>query len=335
MTQDHRIGFACKIVADVEDKKQKMLLESKYNTKSTTITALQKLNHGQKIEKLYGIVSQNAEILANQMTLVGSWPKPRRMMRISSDIWPGFTHEEISTLYQEPILQQAMSMVNHAGDIAKQHDIRLSMHPGQFTMLVSHTKSTVDRAVEDLEYHAEIFRRMGISHTDQRTEINIHGGAKVKNFYEQFVTNWQRLSHDTQQWISVENDEFSYGVDDLLPLADHVKICVDVHHHWIHEECYLSPDDDMIDKIISSWRGARPEMHVSTSHESVDSNGKEIPQFTTHDVKKSLWRKHSDFCYNPKLNDYFLSFLPQFDLMVEAKMKNIAAKQLLESYNNR
>jgi UV DNA damage endonuclease len=332
---DYRIGFACKIVADVSDKKQKQALESKLNTKSTTIAALRKLNKSQKIEKLYGIVSQNAEILANQMSLLASWPKPLRMMRISSDIWPGFTHEEVNPIYQEPLLQKAMTMVSRAGEIAKAHDIRLSMHPGQFTMLVSHTEPTVVRAIEDLEYHAEIFRRMGISHTDQRVEINIHGGARVPNFHEQFVNNWRKLAHDTQQWISVENDEYSYGIDDLLPLAPYVKLCIDVHHHWIHEESYLSPNDTMIPIIVESWRGARPEMHASTSHESADGHGREMPQFSTHAVKKALWRKHSDFCYNTKLNQYFLEFLPQFDIMVEAKMKNLASKQLLEQHQNR
>jgi len=309
-------------------------LESQFNTKTTTVAALHKLNKTQKVEKLYGIVSQNAEILARQMRLVGSWPKAMRMMRISSDIWPCFTHEEVSPIYQEPLLQQAMSLLNHAGEIAKSHDIRLSMHPGQFTMLVSHKKSIVDRAIKDLEYHAEIFRRMGISHMDQRTEINIHGGARMPNFHEQFIANWRRLSQDTQQWISVENDEYSYGIDDLLPLSKYVKICIDLHHHWIHEEQYLSPHYPMINIIVDSWRGARPEMHVSTSHESADGDNMTMPQFSTHNVKKAIWRRHSDFCYNTQLNQYFLEFLPQFDIMVEAKMKNLAAKQLLEQYQN-
>ena len=330
---DYRIGFACKIVVDTEDKKQKQLLETKYNTKSITITTLRKLCYVQKIEKLYDILKQNAEILANQMRLVGSWPLPLRMMRISSDIWPGFTHQEVFPLYQEPVLQQAMSMVNIAGEIAKKHNIRLSMHPGQFTMLTSHTQQTIDRAIEDLEYHAEIFRRMGISHQDQRTEINIHGGARVNNFHEQFIANWRRLSHDTQNWISVENDEYSYSIDDLIPLAQYVKICIDVHHHWLHEESYLEHNNPILNQVIESWRGARPEIHVSTSHESADRIKKGIPQFKTHNVKKTLWRKHSDFCYNSKLNDYFLSFLPNFDIMVEAKMKNLASKQLLEHYH--
>lgn len=332
---DYRIGFACKIVADVADKKQKQLLENKYNTKTITISSLRKLNHSQKIEKLYGVVSKNAETLTNQMHLLGSWPRPLRMMRISSDIWPGFTHEEIKPLYQEPVLQKAMNMVCTAGETARKHDIRLSMHPGQFTMLVSHNQTTVERSIEDLEYHAEVFRRMGMCSNDQRMEINIHGGARVANFHEQFIVNWRRLAYDTQQWLSVENDEYSYGVDDLIPLSQHVKICIDLHHHWLREESYLQPNHPLLAQVINSWRGARPEMHVSTSHESADGNSRTIPEFHTRNIKKSLWRKHSDFCYNPKLNDYFLLFLPNFDIMVEAKMKNLASKQLLEQFQRR
>jgi UV damage endonuclease UvdE len=338
MDQDYRIGFACKIVADIDcnninNKKQKQILEKKYNTKSTTITFLQKFNKNKQIEKLVEIAEQNAIILANQMKLVGSWPKFMRMMRISSDIWPGFTHADFAPLYQkESELQQAMNLLQTAGNIAKQYDIRLSMHPGQFTMLVSQNRSTVEKSIEDLEYHAEIFRRMGISYQDQRTEINIHGGAKVRNFHQQFLYNFRKLAFDTQQWLSVENDEFSYGIEDLLPLAEHVKICIDLHHYWLREEKYLEVTDPIIPVIINSWRGVRPELHMSTTHELFDGKNQELPNFQTQKIIKSKWRRHSNYCYNSSLNEYVLTFITQFDIMVEAKMKNLAAKQLLEQY---
>ena len=48
--------------------------------------------------------------------------------------------------------------------------------------------------------------------------------------------------------------------------------------------------------------------------------------------KKAKLRAHSDMCWNRACNDWALSFAPYFDIMVEAKLKNLAQHQL---YNHK
>jgi UV DNA damage endonuclease len=51
-------------------------------------------------------------------------------------------------------------------------------------------------------------------------------------------------------------------------------------------------------------------------------------QLLEHGYKKQKLRAHSDYMWNTACNDWALSFWNDFDIMVEAKCKNLASKQL-------
>jgi len=334
---DQRIGFACKTLSEqtFTDSKQEKLWLSQYNTKSTTVTSLDKLPRSAAIDKLCMIIQHNIDALKRMFTLVGSWPQPLRMMRIGSEILPARTHHNWTLAYQEPVVVKTLQGFGEVGALAREFDIRLSTHPAQFTMLVSHTHEVVERAIEDLEYHSELFRLMGFDSSDQRQEINIHGGAKRDDFLEYFQSSFRRLSRDTQQWLSVENDEYSYCLDDLLPLADRVKICLDINHYWINKGVYLEPNDPRMEQVVASWRGARPEIHVAFPQEHLlEGHSKttlpDLALLESQGIKRSRLRAHSKRGWHTGLNNLCLAFWPQADLMVEAKEKNLAA---LDLYN--
>jgi hypothetical protein len=48
--------------------------------------------------------------------------------------------------------------------------------------------------------------------------------------------------------------------------------------------------------------------------------------------KKAKLRAHSDMCWNWACNNWALSFWQDFDIMVEAKHKNLASAQLYKQY---
>ena len=47
------------------------------------------------------------------------------------------------------------------GEASRELDVRLSMHPGQFTVLASDNPDIVNRSIEEFEYHVDIVRWMG------------------------------------------------------------------------------------------------------------------------------------------------------------------------------
>ena len=45
-------------------------------------------------------------------------------------------------------------LMKKAGDAAKKHKVRLSVHPGQYTVLGSNNADVVKKSIVDLQYHA-------------------------------------------------------------------------------------------------------------------------------------------------------------------------------------
>lgn len=332
---DQRIGFCCKMLPEqtFDTKKDAQAWLDAHNCKSTTVAYLDKLTPSAVIDKICSIIRHNQAALSAQFRVIGTWPQALRMVRVGSEILPVRTFERYKHVYMEPEVQKVLQGFTAVGDLAREHDIRLSSHPGQYTILTSDNSPVVDRAVEDLEYHAEIFRLMGYDSSDQRQEINIHGGPKRQDMVERFRAVIPRLSADTRAWLSVENDEYSHGLDDLLPLADTVKIVVDINHHWIKEGEYLQPDDARMRQVVDSWRGARPEIHVAYPHEHVlpghDVN--QLPDMKlmeAQNIKRAQLRAHSDQSWLTAISHYALTFWHMADLCVEAKHKNWASKNL-------
>ena len=315
------------------DRKSAQAWLTAHNTRTTTVAHLDTLSKSAVVDKIVDIITHNQQALMAQFTAMSAWPVNLRMVRVGSELLPVRTFERYMDVYDQPVVQKALQGFQAVGDLARQWDIRLSSHPGQFTILTSATPAVVDRAVQDLEYHAEIFRLMGYLSSDHRQEINIHGGARRDDFVPAFLHGLSRVSADCQAWLSVENDEFSYGLDQLLPLADHVKICVDIHHHWINTGSYLDPSDSRLLRVIASWRGARPEMHVAQTAESVigDHARDQLPcmdQLLAAGFKRGKLRAHSDQMWNTALNSYALQFWDRFDLCCECKSKNLGSHQL-------
>jgi hypothetical protein len=112
---------------------------------------------------------------------------------------------------------------------------------------------------------------------------------------------------------------------------------MDVHHYWIREGEYIQPADDRVKRVIDSWRGVRPAMHYSVSREDVlvGHDPKVLPNMPTllaAGFKKQKLRAHSDFMWNRAVNEWAASFSPNFDIQVEAKGKNLARDQFVDSF---
>jgi UV DNA damage repair endonuclease len=143
-----------------------------------------------------------------------------------------------------------------------------------------------------------------------------------------------RLSETARNLITVENDEVSYGLDDLIPLSDSLPIVLDLHHHWIASRGeYIEPDDPRIRRIIESWRGVRPLSHVSVSREDLleGHDSRALPDFgalVAAGLKPRDLRAHSDLMWNEAVNDLVIRHMTWTDFEIEAKLKNLASEGL-------
>ena len=329
-----RIGFACKYLHTDQTQKKKVLeeLQRPYNERATTITWLNNQTREVAEQRLYDIIEHNINAVERLIRYVGSLPKQLRMVRLGSGILPAYTHRDWSYFYRDASLKTRLERkFSSIGDCARELDVRLSMHPGQFTVLASDRPDVVERSLEEFEYHADIIRWMGYGKTWQDFKCNVHiSGRKGPQGIRDILP---RLSREARNCITIENDENSWGLDASLELAKDVALVVDIHHHWVKTGEYIQHDDDRIKHIIDSWRGVRPAMHYSISREDVlqEFDPSVQPNMDTlleSGYKKAKLRAHSDYCWNTACNDWALTFWDNFDIMVEAKCKNLASQQL-------
>ncbi|MDX6804529.1 UV DNA damage repair endonuclease UvsE [Terrihabitans rhizophilus] len=331
MTSPARLGFCCKFIPEDGDP----LALKRMNMASTTISALSRLDGPRVTEKLLGLARHNMQALRLQMEDVAARPPLQRLLRVVSSILPAYNHP-LGVHYREPVLREEIERgFAEAGRIAREAGIRISMHPDQFCVLNSASDKVVENSLGELEYHTEVMRMMGLAGGwhPLGSVVNIHGGGRAAGT-EPFRANLARLSEDCRNLLTVENDEVSFGLEDLLPLADVVPIVVDFHHHWIASRGeYILPDDPRLDRVRESWRGVRPLTHTSVSREGLlaEHDPDVLPDFNAllaAGITARDLRGHSDMMWNRALNRYIAGHLAWADVEVEAKMKNLASSQL-------
>jgi UV damage endonuclease UvdE len=332
-----RIGFACKWIDHPEQVNGIGPKDDakKYNTGATTVAWLNRQTRDIAEQKLWDLMAQNIEATRRLVERVGNLDEPLRMVRISSDLLPVFTHDDWRYFWSKPdVVDYCEKHFIHVGDIARDRNVRLSMHPGQFTVLASDNPQVVSRSIEEFEYHATMARWMGFAKQFQDFKINVHISGRQGP--EGIRRAYSKLSPEARNTITIENEEISYGLDECLSLADLLPIVMDVHHHYIHDDGeYISPSDPRVQRVVESWRGVRPTMHYSISREDilVGADPTTRPALSTlllEGKKKQKLRAHSDFYWNHAVNEWALSFNDQFDIMCESKAKNLASLQLYE-----
>lgn len=333
-----RLGFACMYRHPLRSLTLKELevIEKAFNPRTTTLRWINGATVEAAAEKLRQLVEHNLEAQLRLLAYVAELPAPLRMLRLSSDLLPLYSHPQVTGFYQEPSLQAYLhTRFAEIGAFARAHDIRLSFHPGQYCVLGSDRPEVVDNSVAEFEYHADMIRMMGYGQRFQDFKCNVHiagrlGGAGVR-------TTWPRLSVEARNTITFENEEKVYGVDDCLALADLAPVVLDIHHCWINESAYIAPDDPRVERIVDSWRGVRPAMHYSQPPEHLQSLG--FTPDTPLDMDKLLEQVnkrdlylHSARMWNHCTNTYALRFLDRFDIMFEAKDKNLATLEFYQRY---
>lgn len=249
-------------------------------------------------------------------------PKNLRSFRISSTLLPTYTVPEVQDWYKE-IDHKIRIKLKKIGDIAKANEIRLSMHPGQFTVLASNNEEVVKNSILDIEYHAMIGKYMELPANE--FVVNIHLQGVYKGTREQgisrFVTNYQYLSDYAKQSLAVENEDKPNGYDiyHVLDLCSRIptRATLDIHHYdcWGKKQReYPTINKDYFLYAVNTWNGVRPLFHISQTRQE---NGV--------DVARAL--EHSEVLYDENILAQWVPMLEYADFDIEAKHKEIAVNK--------
>ena len=278
----------------------------KMNMGTTTKTSALS-NHRKPLDKAI----YNANKLLEQLTYLATQPEELRYWRISSELFPCYTVKEINPYYAE-IEETLRDILGRAGKLAISSRIRLSSHPGQFTVLGSNRSDVVTNSLEDLHYHAQIFKWMGIPAREAIINIHLQGlyGGKHVDGINRFATNYQYLDDYTQKALTVENEDKpnGYDIEHTLELASKIPIrcMLDVHHYYCHRkgEDYITHTHPYFKEFLKTWYPIRPAMHKSQSK-----------------IGSSRMNEHSDEFHDEFFSSIAVPMLEYTDIECELKNK--------------
>lgn len=253
-------------------------------------------------ENLQGLMDILAYNLANGILL----------FRISSDIIPFGSH--LAMDYPWPKIFQAE--LAEIGGLIRRHGMRVSMHPGQYTVLNSPDPQVAENARRDLEYHQLFLASLGLG-DDCKIVLHTGGvyGDKIAAM-DRFADNFTRLTPETQSRLVLENDDRSFAITDVLEIANRLAIpaVFDCLHHILKPPAEDFKMDRILTLVKDTWKSADGPMKIHYSEAAADKkNG-----------------SHS----KTVVVDNFLTFLPQVahfdpDIMLEVKDKDLSALKVI------
>lgn len=181
--------------------------------------------------------------------------------RASSSIVPLSTHPINDWIWWED--PDVLAITDKIRSLVETHNMRVSVHPGQYTVLNSPKPEVVRKSIEDLEYHDKLIQLLGGS------DIILHTGGAYGDkeaAKQRFAEAYLALSPSIRQRLRLENDDKTFTVRDVLDVhyMCKVPICFDIHHHNCNNEG--EPVDYA--EILKTWEGyGIPKIHISTGKE--------------------------------------------------------------------
>ncbi|MGB6405830.1 MAG: UV DNA damage repair endonuclease UvsE [Planococcus donghaensis] len=181
--------------------------------------------------------------------------------RASSSIVPLSTHPINNWIWWED--PDVLAITEEIRSFVEMHNMRISVHPGQYTVINSPKPEVVRKSIEDLEYHDKLIQLLG------GTDIILHTGGAYGDkevAKQRFADVYLELSPSIRQRLRLENDDKTYTVRDVLDVHHicGVPICFDIHHH----NCNNDGESVDFKEILTTWQGyGKPKVHISTGKE--------------------------------------------------------------------
>jgi UV DNA damage endonuclease len=274
--------------------------------RTTTVAACLRLDRRRQLAKLASLCVQNAAaLLAAREYCAGHGIG---CFRVNSQILPVVTHRDVG--YRVVDLPEGDAIVaafRRCGAFAATHGLRLTFHPDQYVVLSSPRAEVVERSLAEIECQAEIAEWVGAD------VINIHAGGAYGDkpaALARLAKNLARLSPRARARITLENDDATYTVDDLLPWCrrEGVPLVYDVHHHRCLGDGLGV--DEATDAAAETW-DREPLVHVSSPK---DGWSGPAPQ------------RHHDFIAAADFPEFWRN--KRMTVEVEAKAKELAIAKL-------
>ena len=252
-----------------------------------------------------------------------------RMYRFATALAPYASHPELTQFHGQ--VGECESELAAIGGLARERDIRLSSHPGQYTVLNSENPEVRAAAVAELEVQASLLDAMGAG-PEAVVVLHVGSGAGgVEASLDRFEAGFEQVSERARARLVIENDDRSFGLADVLELSRRtgLRVVWDPHHHRCHDPAGID-DGDALRMALATWPDDQvPKVHYSSPRLDVQKQGGRIllPQL----------RAHADLIEPTGFERFLRDAVRErnFDVMLEAKAKDLALLRLREQLAER
>lgn len=250
------------------------------------------------------------------------------MFRLPGNVCPYGTAPKYPELRWERQFAEAEAELAAAREHVQRSGVRLSFHPGQYTVLNSPTAAVVDAAREELALQCALLDALGAG---PEAVVLIHAGGVYDDrpaARERLLREIDALPTHVRRRFCLENDDVSWPAADVLSIcrAAGVPMIFDFHHHDAlnHGESW----EEMLAGALATWpQGVRAKTHFSS------------PRDPLAPPRSRDFKAHADHVDAGRVAEVLdrsaLLDLGHFDLMLEAKAKDLAALALREALPGR
>ncbi len=149
--------------------------------------------------------------------------------RISSDTVPFASHP----IRRADWVGRFAERFTAIGAYIRRQNLRISMHPGQYTVLNAPDAAIRARSIDELRYHGALLDALGL---DQTARIQLHVGgvyADKTQAMDRFCREYGDLEPALRKRLAIENDERSFSLRDCLSIRRQVGVPIifDTFHH--------------------------------------------------------------------------------------------------------
>ena len=246
-----------------------------------------------------------------------------RVFRLSSSTVPYGTHPDLPQFDYRRQLADCAAELEALGAKARGYGLRLSTHPGQYTVLNTPDDDLAAKSAADLEQDAALLDALGAG---PEACVVVHVGGSYGDreaAKERFARRHAQLSETAQRRVAVEHDERQFDLGDVLWLHDRTgaRVIYDFHHHRCNPARGYERHAEAIEAAARTWpRGIRPKVHLSSPRTELRLvRGRPAPP---------LLDQHADFATPWDLAELLSAAQGPVDVMVEAKAKDLAVEWL-------
>jgi UV DNA damage endonuclease len=288
---DQRLGFACSVIG-------RPGLRASDGRRPENSPHLR-----QSIENLFGVLDYLREV-------------DIRVFRLPSNFIPYGTHPDHPRLHWRQQIREAEAEIGLLRERLREQPVRLSFHPGQYTVLNSPRPEVVKSSLEELRWSARI---LDLLRQPPEARVLVHVGGVYNDrpaARARMERQLERLPDYIRRRLALENDDRLWNARETAELCQGAGIVqiFDLHHHACHSggEAWLPA----LRRALETWDGLRPKIHLSSPRLQ------EPLRIRAHADYIDPWT-WSRFCSAVEAMS-----LPEFDVMLEAKAKDLALLEL-------